>query len=83
MTVCFLGLLVNGKYHSACRYSGPMVWNSAAVTFWKMCYYGRQWDFIWYKDTCSEPTPDSDSSCNTQAYKVLRYMQDVEINSKY
>ena len=53
MTVCFLGLFVNGRYHTACRYSGPMVWNSASVTFLKICYYGRQWDLIWCNDTFS------------------------------
>ena len=53
MTVCFLGLFVNGRYHTACRYSGPMVWNSASVTFLKICYYGRQWDLIWCNDTCN------------------------------
>ena len=42
VTVCFLGLFVNGMYHTACRYSGPMVWNSASVTFLKICYYGRK-----------------------------------------
>ena len=51
VTVCFLGLFVNGRYHTACRYSGPMVWNSASVTFLKICYYGRQWDLIWCNDT--------------------------------
>ena len=52
MTVCFLGLFVNRRYHTACSYSGPMVWNSASVTcFLKICYYGRQWDFIWCNDT--------------------------------
>ena len=51
MTVCFLGLFVNGRYHTACRYSGPLVWNSASVTFWKICYYGRQCDLIWCNDT--------------------------------
>ena len=25
MTVCFRGLFVNGRHHTACRYSGPMV----------------------------------------------------------
>ena len=28
-----------------------MVWNSASVTFWKICYYGRQWDLIWCNDS--------------------------------
>ena len=51
MTVCFLGLFVNGRYHTACRYSGPMVWNSASVMFLKICYLGRQWDLIWCNDT--------------------------------
>ena len=51
VTVCFLGLFVNGRYHTACRYSGPMVWNSASVTSLKICYYGRQWDLIWSNDT--------------------------------
>ena len=50
MTVCFLGLFVNGRYVTACRYSGPMVWNSASVTFLKICYYRRQWDLIWCND---------------------------------
>ena len=54
VTVCFLGLFVNGRYHTACRYSGPMVWNSASVTFLKICYYGRQWDLIWCNDTYRE-----------------------------
>ena len=52
VTVCFLGLFVNGSYKTACSYSGPMVRNSASVTFLKMCYYGRQWDLIWCNDTC-------------------------------
>ena len=46
-----VGLFVKGRYHTACRYSGPMVWNSASVTFLKICYYGRQWDLIWCNDT--------------------------------
>ena len=48
----FLGLFVNGRYHTACRYSGPMVWKSASVNVLKICYYGRQWDLIWCNDTC-------------------------------
>ena len=31
-----------------------MVWNSASVTFLKICYYGRQWDLIWCNDTSSK-----------------------------
>ena len=54
MRVCFLGLLANGRYHPACRYSGPMVWNSASATFLKICHYGRQWDFIWCNDTVTQ-----------------------------
>ena len=27
--------------------------NSASVTFLKIFYYGRQWDFIWCNDTSS------------------------------
>ena len=52
MTVCFLGLFVNGRYHTACRYSGPVVSNSASIAFFffKICYYGRQWDLIWCND---------------------------------
>ena len=53
VTVCFLGRFVNGRYHTACRYSGPMAWNSASVTFLKICYYGRQLDLIWCNDTLS------------------------------
>ena len=34
--------------------SGPMIRNSASVTFLKICYYGRQWDLIWCNDTCKE-----------------------------
>ena len=25
---------------------------TASVTFLKICYYGRQWDLIWCNDTC-------------------------------
>ena len=31
-----------------------MVWNSASVTFLKICYYGRQWDCIWCNDTLND-----------------------------
>ena len=35
----------------ACRYTGPVVCNAASVTFQKIRYYGRQWDFILCYDT--------------------------------
>ena len=54
MTVCFLGPFVNGRYHTACRYSDPVVWNSASANFIKICYYGRQWDLIWCNVTLTQ-----------------------------
>ena len=34
-----------------------MGWNSASVTFLKICYYGRQWDLIWCNDTFRRLVP--------------------------
>ena len=65
MTVCFLGLFVNGRYHTACMYSGPMVWNSASVTFLKICYYGGQWDLIWCNNTLNVLTEGEITLSNT------------------
>ena len=33
--VFFFGQFVNGRYHTACRCSGPIVWNSTSVTILK------------------------------------------------
>ena len=32
MIVGFLGPFINGRYHTACMYTGPVVWNAASVT---------------------------------------------------
>ena len=35
VTVCFLGLFVNGRYHTACRYSGPNALTFCFCTFFE------------------------------------------------
>ena len=54
-----------------------MVWNSASVTFLKICYYGRQWGFIWCNDTFSKHCKyctESYNSCSSATHTVPRYV---------
>ena len=78
MTICFLGLFVNGRYHTACRYSGPMVWNSASVTFLKICYCGRQWDLIWCNLVQWHFLPMLSSTCQKKV--IISTLQAKQIN---